>query len=555
MKKIRFIYLLVYLLGLAPANVSAISCMQQGPDTIRTGTVISGSCIINGDLVILNGGSLHVDLTGPSADTFIVRGNIVLQGNARLFINADSGTGAQFIVSNSYNNQRTITTLDSSQIVLQHLEFRTQEGDLSSASSYYMNYYANNNSALSVTQCILNQQTAWLLLNLNDHSSLISSQTNEMPTEVYLQDTAQMSVHGVSTKIGIWMLFSTTTDTLNLPDQTGSFYSWQVGRGFGGVSASTWFLQVDSALPGIGVQVNPTAKLVVNGRGVPTTGEIHANILFANGSDTIQNLTVGLQTTTVARGRLTLNNVSMGPIPWQLYSLSNEHLLIKNSIVNEIGIEGPANTILVDSSWLQLATLSALGTSGTTLTINNSKIWSQAIAAANSSSITLNNCSVTGSWFSTIDTISHITVNGGCFYQNPTGCTQNTMVNVSTGVPNCNPFIPPGFPRNQSPANVSFNGVNTNCTNSVENINGNNLNVTLYPNPAQDYITLAYSSASDPALTFEVYNAFGQLIEAKNAKDNSSTQINITSMSNGVYFVRIREQGSVIQTLKLVIAK
>ena len=555
MKNIRFIYLLVCLLGLAPANVSGISCMQQGPDTIRTVTVITGSCIINGDLVILNGGSLHVDLTGLASDTFIVRGNILLQGNARLYINADSGTGAQFIVSNSSNNQRTINTLDSSQIILEYLEFRTQEGDLSAASSYYMNYYANNNSALSVTECVLNQQTAWLLLNLNGHSSFIGTNVNEIPTEVYLQDTAQMSLSGVNTKTGLWLLFASTTDTLNLPDQTGPYYSWQVGRGYGGVRASQWFLNVDSAKPGIGVQVDPTAKLVVNGRGVPTMGEAHVNLLFANGSDTMNNLNVGLQNTIVAKGRLTLNNVNLGPIAWQLYSLSNEHLLIKNSIVNEIGIEGPANTILVDSSWLQLATLSALGTSGTTLTINNSKIWSQAIAAANSSSITLNNCSVTGSWFSTIDTISHIAVNGGCFYQNPTGCTQNTMVNVSTGVPNCNPFIPPGFPRNQSPANVLFNGVNTNCTNSVENINGNSLNVTLYPNPAQDYITLAYSSATDRALTFEVYNAVGQLIEAKNAKDNTSTEINTASLSNGVYFISIKEEGKVMQTLKFVIAK
>jgi len=554
MKTLKLIFALIFISGLAPLTVSGISCMQQGPDTIRTGTLITGSCIINGDLVILNGGSLHVDLTGVAADTFIVRGNILLQGNAQLFINADSGTGAQFIVSNSYNNQRTITTQDSSQIILQYLEFRTQEGDLSAASSYYMNYTANGTSALSVTQCWLNQQTAWLLLNLNGHSSFIGTDVNEIPTEVYLQDTAQMSLSGIDTKIGLWLLFSSTTDTLNLPDQTGPYYSWQVGRGYGGVRASQWFLNVDSAKPGIGVQVNPTAKLVVNGIGVPSTGEIHANILFANGSDTIQDLTVGLQTTTVARGRLTLNNVSMGPIPWQLYSLSNENLLIKNSIVNEIGIEGPSNTVIVDSSWLQLATLSALGTSGTTLTISDSKIWSQAIAAANSSRITLNNCSVTGSWFSTIDTISHVAVNGGCFYQNPAGCTQNTMVNTSTGEPNCNPFIPSGFPRNLSPSNVAFNGVNNNCTNAIQNINNNNLHITLYPNPAQDHITLAYASGNSQ-LSFEIYNAVGQMVGTEEAKGSTSTDINTSALRNGVYFIRVKDRQAIVQALRFVITK
>ena len=137
MKAIRFIGLLICLWSVAPLNVFGITCIQQGPDTIRTNTVITGSCIINGDLIILNGGALHVDLTGGAADTFVVRGNILLQGNAVLWVNADSGsTGAQFIVSNTVNNQRTITTQGTSRVLLQYIEFRTQEGDLSSASTF-----------------------------------------------------------------------------------------------------------------------------------------------------------------------------------------------------------------------------------------------------------------------------------------------------------------------------------------------------------------------------------------------------------------------------------
>ena len=174
----RFTFLLC-LLATTPLNVFCSQCMQSGPDTIRTVTTITGGCIINGDLIILNGGALHVDLTGGLPDTFVVRGNILLQGNATLFINADSGsTGAQFIVSNSYNNQRTITTLDSSRVILQYIEFRTQEGDLSSASSYYMNYNAQDSSALSVTGCWLNTQTAWLLCNMMNKSTLIGDQSN-----------------------------------------------------------------------------------------------------------------------------------------------------------------------------------------------------------------------------------------------------------------------------------------------------------------------------------------------------------------------------------------
>ncbi len=254
-----------------------------------------------------------------------------------------------------------------------------------------------------------------------------------------------------------------------------------MGRGLAGVNASQWLLNVDSAKPGLGVQIEPPAKLLVNGTGLPTTGEIHANLLFANGSDTLKNLTVGLENTTVAKGRLTLNNVNLGPIPWQLYSVSNETLVIQNSIVNEIGIEGPANTVVIDSSIMQLATLSALGSSGSSLTVSNSQIFNQAIIAANTSTITLNDCNVTGSWFGT-HTESRITVNGGCFFSNPSGCTENTMVNISTGQPYCNPFIPTGFPNILTPNTIALNGVNNNCAASIEDVNAIR-QLIIYPNP------------------------------------------------------------------------
>ena len=552
MKLLRFISAFICLFGLVPLKVFCTSCIQQGPDTIKTAAVITGGCIINGDLIILDGASLHVDLTGGIADTFVVRGNILLLGNASLFINADSGsTGAQFIVSNSSNNQRTITTWGSSRIILQYLEFRTQEGDLSAAGSYYMNYNAKDSSALSVTSCWLDPQKAWLLCNLTNQSSFIGDEVNELPTEVYLQDTAQMSLHGTNTKIGLWLLFESTTDTLNLPDQTGAYFNWQVGRGFGGVHASQWFLNIDSAKPGIGVQVQPFAKLVVNGIGLPATGEIHANLLFANGTDTVENLKAGLQNLTVAKGRLTLNNVNLGPIGWQLYAVSNETLNINNSIINEIGIVGPANTVTVDSSLLQLATLSALGTSVSTLTVSNSEIWNQAIIAANSASITLNNCNVTGSWFST-DGSSHIKVNGGCFFQNPAGCTQNTMVNINTGQPYCNPFIPSGYPQNLSPATVTLNGVNNNCLTSSSDLNDNGQHLTKYPNPFSSE-TIIQADQGFKYSSLAVYNSVGQQVRQIVNILGPSITLQRDNLPAGLYFIRLTQENKTFTTGKLVI--
>ena len=337
---------------------------------------------------------------------------------------------------------------------------------------------------------------------------------------------------------------------LTCHNQIGNYFSWQVGRGFCGVSASQWFLSVDSAKPGLGVQIQPFAKLIVNGTGLPATGEIHANLLFANSIDTVENLKTGLQNTTVAKGRLTLNNVNLGPIAWQLYAVSNETLHINNSIVNEVGVVGPANTVVADSSLFQLATLSALGGLGSTLTISNSAIWSQAIMADNTSIITLNNCSVTGSWFST-DAQSHITVNGGCFFKNPTGCTGNNMVNVTTGQPDCNPFIPPGYPQNLSPATVTFNGVNNNCTTSVEDMNAIE-HITMYPNPFSTETKIEVEGNVKYS-TLTVYNAIGQPVKQLLNVEGPYIILHRDNLPGGLYFIRLTGENEKFITGKIVI--
>jgi hypothetical protein len=418
---------------------------NSGSYTVTSNIVINGSCTITGDLTIANGASLNVDFTSTAADTFVVRGNILLQGNAVLWVHAaPASTGDQFIVSNNYSGQRSITTKDSSRLQLENIEFRTQEGSLANAASIYMNYAAENNSVMYVKKCWLNTQTAWLLCDMKNKSTLIGYEPNHVPTEIYIQDTAQAAFHGPGTNVGLWLNFESITGTFNLPPNQTQPYSWKIGRGTGGLN-TPWYLEVDTANPGLAVQIFPSSKLAINGTGFPNTGELKVAMMFANNTDTMKSLKVGLQNTTIANGSngsVTLNNVNLGPIAWQLYALANEHLFVKNSIVNEIGIAGPSN-VTVDSSLLQLAVLGALGIGGSTMTIKNSEIWNQSITAANNSIFTLNNCKVYGSAFSTTDALSHITVNGGCFFQNPTGCTGNNMINLATGQPNCNPFIPP----------------------------------------------------------------------------------------------------------------
>jgi len=437
---------------------------NSGSVTVATHTVVTNGCIITGDLTILNGGTVDVDFTNTTAQTLVVRGNILLKGNAMLWVHALSGsTGNKFIVSSSYKGQRTITTKDSSRVQLENIEFSAQEGNNSSASSFDVNYNAYDHSTLYVNKSGLDTRISWILCNLHNKSSLIGYEPNEVPSETYLQDSATVKLRGPGTKAGLWLNFESVTGTLNLPPDQSQPFTWKTGRGTGGLNTQ-WSLEVDTAQVGLGVQIFPSTKMTIYGTGLPATGELKVALMFSNSTDTIKNLKVGLQNAIVASGTgwVKLNNVNLGPIAWQLYALMNENLYIKNAIVNEIGIAGPSH-IVVDSSLLQLGVLGAVGIGGSTMTINNSEIWNQFVNAANNSTITLNNCNVTGSAFSTADTQSRINVNGGCFFQNPLGCTPATMVNVTTGQPYCNPFIPPGFPQNLSPATITFNGVNNNC--------------------------------------------------------------------------------------------
>ncbi|MFM9948679.1 MAG: hypothetical protein ACKV1O_12140, partial [Saprospiraceae bacterium] len=126
---------------------SLFSQCNSGSYTVSGNSMITGSCTITGDLTILDGATLNVDLNSSAADTFVVQGNILLRGNAVLWVHAaPNSTGEQFIVSNTYNGQRTITTRDSSRLQLENVEFRTQEGNLANAASIYMNYDAEDNS-------------------------------------------------------------------------------------------------------------------------------------------------------------------------------------------------------------------------------------------------------------------------------------------------------------------------------------------------------------------------------------------------------------------------
>ena len=93
--------------------------------------------------------------------------------------------------------------------------------------------------------------------------------------------------------------------------------------------------------------------------------------------------------------------------------------------------------------------------------------------------------------------------------------------------------------------------------NGIAELNVNN--ISLYPNPATNVVNINYSVANDSRLSFEVYNVLGQNVysTAPNqfGKGDFKTSINTAGFENGVYFVSVKDNGRVINTLRFVISK
>lgn len=105
-------------------------------------------------------------------------------------------------------------------------------------------------------------------------------------------------------------------------------------------------------------------------------------------------------------------------------------------------------------------------------------------------------------------------------------------------------------------ANVTTkNGVNYNqCSSvSVEELQSENLKLTITPNPAQDYIQIEASSLKLPAMLY-IINAHGQTIIHKQITDPSElTQISVTTLPNGMYFINMKNSEQSLNSKILIV--
>lgn len=405
---------------------------------------IADHCTIQGDLVVKGDAVLEVDYSNKQGARFVVEGNVIVEGNSTLWVHGQAGARGVFVVDNDFSQQRSMISKDAATIKLEHVEFETQATIDPGKGSVYMSYEAKDRSGLIVDDSKVVGERAWLLANFFNTSSLRAINTDHLPNEIYVHDSSTIRVSGSRTQTGVWLDAGGAQGTLTLPDVSGP-YTWTAGNG-AGLNVG-WTLEVDDAQAGLGVEIRPGSSLTINGRGAraPVTGELKIAYFVVGGNETLQGFNAGLQNRQVS-DRLTLNDVQLGPIAWQMYAGDDANLTITGSTINEVGIFGKNAVVKVEDSILQLAVLAALGP-GSTLEIRDSESWNQSIEAANNAKVTISNSSIYGSLLHARDPASVIAISGGAFHENPTGCTQNTMVNISTGQPKCNPFRPPGLPQ------------------------------------------------------------------------------------------------------------
>jgi hypothetical protein len=75
--------------------------------------------------------------------------------------------------------------------------------------------------------------------------------------------------------------------------------------------------------------------------------------------------------------------------------------------------------------------------------------------------------------------------------------------------------------------------------------------ITIYPNPAKDFITI--DNNSDQVLEFNLYNIMGSLIKKETLTQNQK-HLNISDLCNGIYFVEIKSK-NMSKTQKLIIQR
>jgi hypothetical protein len=134
-------------------------------------------------------------------------------------------------------------------------------------------------------------------------------------------------------------------------------------------------------------------------------------------------------------------------------------------------------------------------------------------------------------------------------------CGVTTTINVPLTVTNSNPYAQLGNNTHwYSTAKLDFSGII--CSIGInESAAANLAEVSIYPNPAKDNLIVSLDVKEASAVTINVYNAIGQLVQTSktpSAFGKTDLNLNVEGLTPGVYMVNIKA-GGLTSTKKLII--
>lgn len=91
-----------------------------------------------------------------------------------------------------------------------------------------------------------------------------------------------------------------------------------------------------------------------------------------------------------------------------------------------------------------------------------------------------------------------------------------------------------------NPANADTLTINANSWVTGVNEVSKTKNITFFPNPVKDQLTIRFAAKND--ITIEIYNVLGTRVKSF-THTGLNSQTNISDLQNGVYFVRFSENG------------
>ncbi|MFZ3326415.1 MAG: CARDB domain-containing protein [Methylocella sp.] len=434
---------------------AALQCPSGGFSglTITDGTMndLQESCTINGNLVIGGTGTSASLLNIGSSIVLTVVGNVNLSGSGALSVN-----GGTLALANQFNLQYSINAADNANISMLNGNVTTNALGTHNLTSAYN---ASGSANMQVLNATLNSANNWLLAQLGGSSSLTSTNST-VPNEIYLNGQNSVSITGPQTQQGVHLnLPSGTSGSFTLPN-TSTYYTWSVGSSTG--LQVGWNLTVTNAKPGLAINSHANSNWTIIGA---NTGQKEVTISLdldpptaPTSLVTLNQLPLGIVGAGTpfsftfpwsSQPQLTLNNVNLGPLAWQIYIGSGPgpvNARISNSAINEIGVI--AGNLNVINSTLQLAELDPVGKLSV-INVQGSDIWSHIIQASNGGTITIQNSTIHGNLFTSsgcqAGVCSIITLTNVTEAKNGTqsSCSGNiNSIIQPNGTPLCNPLNP-----------------------------------------------------------------------------------------------------------------